>query len=1117
MSHNVRRHSNMTLVWTVCSLLLLTGAVAPVPAMAEESAVLEEIVVTGTRLKRDANLTGALPVQTISSEDIRLSGEFSITDIVNDVPALLSSVSSEQSVDSTLDDGANVLNLRGLGVNRTLTLVDGRRHVGGIQGSSAVDVGSIPLKLIDRVEVLTGGASAVYGADAVTGVVNFILKDDYEGFEIDANYGLSEEGDGQQTSISAIWGRNFNDGQGNITVAIDYRGDDGLQVSDRSGAEFIGSSRDWVNPALRFQQGDIGADTPNFAQFFNFANTGLTNFGLPIPTSDDFIADYTAQFGMAPNLTAAETALINRAANAPQRAVLPGRTFPFTSGYGYIIPGNPFTFAGFDPETPIDLDGNGNPDCLDSFTGYNSVFGAASFGVVGGCWNVSENGQYAPVSDGLVAGNFQGFGGDSFNTIQNRRGDVLLPDEKITVNLLGRYDLNDFVSVFGELKYVTAETDTDARPNSFWDLIFGAPDNPFLPAFIQPIANATGGVATTIDPLIFPSKRTTERETIRAVFGVEGELENGWNYEVSANFGRYTQTIENSHETIVDRFFAAVDATTDPATGQPACRVEVDPAAPALNTPFGIPAWDEGYYTFTPGAGQCVPLNIWAGQPGVTAEAINFVTTPTKTELEIEQVVFSAFLSGDSEQWFELPGGPVAFVVGAEYRDESSDASFNSFARGIIPANAAFAQGTSISDISGNNSLLFQPSLSVVNEQGDYDATDVFVEFSLPLLSEVPGAKELTLDLAARFSDYSTIGEATTWKTNVVWAPISDIALRATYSEAVRAPNITELFGPQTGTTFRPADPCDVAQIAAIAADDPTLAANFQANCIADFQAIGIDPFDGAGNYAFADPLSAAFPGVEGGNPNLGEETAETSTFGFVFEPSFVPGLSITADYWDITIEDAISAVSSQNIVDGCYRGAGLNQSFCSLFTRNGDPTSAQAGGFNFLISTDINFAEIETSGVDFSVSYAFNLGEHNFTLRGQGTKVEEINFFTNPSDLSDVDEELGEVNRPEWAGSVSASWDWRNWTVGWNAQVIGEQLVSFVEIDTARTLYGDAVFMDETWIHNLSAEYRYNEQLSIYGAVRNFTDESPFGTDRAWPASPRGRFFVLGVTYRQE
>ena len=519
----LRKHIN------VSAVVLLAATTLPLSSfvVAQSDDQIEEVVVTGSRIARDSNLTGALPVQSVSAADIKASGEFSLSDVINDIPALLGSVTSEQSIDSGFANGANVLNLRGLGAERTLVLVDGRRHVGGLQGASSVDIGSIPQALVERVEVLTGGASAVYGADAVTGVVNFILKDDFEGLEIDANYGLSQEGDGEQRALSVLFGRNFDNGRGNFTVSADIRQDDGLQVSDRRNGLAAGSSRDWVNPALRFQQGDIGSSTPNFNQYYNYANTGLTNFGLPIPSAAEFATNYSDTFGNAPTLTAAESALIAQAGSAPQRAVLPFRTFPFTSGYGYIIPGNPFTFDGFDPETPIDLNGNGTPDCLDSFTGYNSVFGAESFGVVGGCWNVSENGQYAPVTDGLVAGNFQGFGGDSFNTLQNQRGDILLPDDKVSLNFLGHYDLNDQATLFGEVKYVTQKTETDARPNSFWDLLFGAPDNPYLPDFIRPTAQATGGVAITLDPLLFNQKRSTERDTARVVLGLEGSFDNG--------------------------------------------------------------------------------------------------------------------------------------------------------------------------------------------------------------------------------------------------------------------------------------------------------------------------------------------------------------------------------------------------------------------------------------------------------------------------------------------------------------------------------------------------------------------------------------------------------------
>ncbi|MEM8489710.1 MAG: TonB-dependent receptor [Pseudomonadota bacterium] len=1082
----------------------------------EDAPELEEVVVTGSRLVGDPNVIASQPVQSIGAEDISISGEFNITDVINDIPALFSSSTSENVVDGNRagDDGTNTLDLRGLGEERTLVLVDGRRHVAGVAGTQAVDVGSIPLGLIERVEVLTGGASAVYGADAVTGVVNFILKDDFEGFEVDFQTGLSSEGDAAQSTVSAIWGRNFSNGRGNIAVALDYRNDEGLEAGER-GADgvLIGSGRDWVNPELRFQQGDIGASTPNFQQFFNFDNTGLTDFGLPIPSQEDFIADYTAQFGMAPSLTDAELALINQAANAPQRAVELGRTFPFTSGYGYIIPGNPLTFEGFDPAVNIDLDGNGRGDCLDSFTGYNSSFGAASFGVVGGCWNVGADGSYAPVRDGRVAGNFQGFGGDSFNTIQQPNSFIATPEEKITLNVVGHFDISDSMTVFGEFKYSYQENENQIQPTSFWDLIVGRADNPFLPEFIQPVADEFGAVAITIDPIALgPGRRITERDTFRLVGGIEGTFSNGWTYEVSANYGQFDQNVRQSNEMIVDRYLAAVDAVIDPATGQPACRSTVDPTAPVTGTPFDIPDFDEGYFSFTPGDGQCVPLNIWAGETGITQEAVDFVTRATDTGTKLEQTVFSAYVAGDTADFFELPAGAISFAFGAEYRKEESETSFDSFARGVIPAGAPFPEGTQVGDVSGNAQLLFQPALGNANEVGDYDATDVFVEVNVPLLSGVPGAQSLVFDAAVRASDYSTIGEAFTWKTGLSWTPIDDIRFRATFSEAVRAPNINELFAPTTGTTYRPADPCDAAQINALAADNPQLAASTQANCVADFATIGLDPFDAEGNYAFADPLSAAFPGTEGGNRDLQEETAETFTIGLVFQPSFLDGLTLTLDYWSIEIEDAIEEVTDQNIVDACYQVPTPNEAFCSQFTRNSNSVSPQFGGFNFLQVSPVNFAALETDGWDFAGQYDFNVGEHEFGIGISGTYINDLNRFSDPLDSSVVDVELGEINRPELAGNIFLDWYWQDLHVQWQTQYQDEQLLAFIEIDTFESLYGDAVVQDEFWQHDLAVSYNMKETMTVRGGIRNITDEEPFITGFATPTSARGRFFYLGL-----
>lgn len=1110
----MKNHNTPKISLVACAIAIAMGS--PMAIGQETSAAdseIEKVSVTGSRISRDSNLVSPSPIQSISAKDIKSSGEFSITDVVNDIPALFTSTTAESSIDSGFADGAQILNLRGLGSNRTLTLINGRRHVGGVQGSSAVDVGSIPVQLIESVEVLTGGASAVYGADAVTGVVNFITKRDYEGLEFDVKAGTSSEGDGEQLTLSGIYGTNFNDNKGNFVVSIDYAKDEGLRVSERKNGLIIGSARDWTNPALRFQQGQINQSTPNLAEYYNYDNTGLTNFGLPIPSQEEFMSEYTATFGSAPNLTAEELRLFEIGQTAAPRAVLPYRTFPFTSGYGYIIPGNPYTFDGFDPETDIDLDSNGVPDCLDSFSGYNSSFGAASFGILGGCWNVTENGTYRPIQDGLVAGDFEGFGGDSFNTLQQQNGYLITPSEKVSVNLMTNYEFSDEMTGFAEVKYVMQTSRNEAQPTTFWDLLFGAADNPYLPSFIQPIADQTGGVAITMDPIgIGQGKVKTERETLRFVAGVEGYLENDWEYEFSVNYGKHDRKIKGKEDqVIVDRFFSAIDAVTN-ANGNPDCRVNVDSTTEQVATPFDIPVYDPGYYSFTPGDGTCVPLNIWAGKTGITQEAVDWITADSLSSLVTEQLVISGSIAGDTSDFFEMPYGPVLFAVGAEYRDEKSTAKFDDLVLGIIPEGSPFTAGTSISDVSNNNSLVFRPALKSANETGSFDVTEVFLETSIPLVMGEKMAEELTLDLAARYSDYSTVGNTFTWKANLVYAPIADLRFRFSKSKAVRAPNITELFGPETGTTFRPTDPCNASVIEGIAANDPTAAANLQANCVAQFQEINLDPFDANGNYVYTDPLSASFGGVFGGNQNLNEETADTTTIGFVYTPEALEGLSMTVDYWSIEIDDAISAVSADDIVNGCYQGEQLNQNFCQLLSRNSNPNSPQFGGLNFIRSTAINFAKIETSGYDFSASYQFTFDAHTFDLKVSGTKVNEINYYTNPLDLTDVNPELGEVNRPEWAGNIFLGWAVGDFNVGWQSQYMDEQLVRFVEIEEyERGDYDNSVVMDPVWVHDLNVSYRYSDDTTIYGGINNLTDEEPFLTNFAFPVSPRGRYMFLG------
>ncbi|HSG89463.1 MAG TPA: TonB-dependent receptor [Pseudomonadales bacterium] len=1115
-----------------------------VPTYAQDGASgVEEVVVTGSRINR-SNVNSPQPISTISSDDIMKSGQPDLAEILNDNPALLSTVSSSNSVDSAPNNvgeasnvGGSALDLRGLGYERTLTLVNGRRHVSGVEGTSSVDISTIPSGLIERVEVLTGGASAVYGADAVTGVVNFILKEDFEGFELDLSPGISSESDAESWRASALWGRNFANGRGNIVVAVQGDYDKGLRQGDRSFFDEDGPTNDDFNPARRFQGGDIVAgDTPNFAQFYDFGTTGLFPVGLRIPDADSFAADYEAEFGTAPTLTDAELALISRAANAPPRAILPGRTFNITSPYGTIALGD------FGLETPLgsepDLDGNGVTDCLQSFTGYNSSLdGAGSFGAAGGCWVIDAAGTVVPAEDGLVAGNFNQFGA-SQSYIAPERPYVIPANERYSINVNGRFAMTDKAELFWESKYVYQETKFGGGGHNFTDLLLGRPDNPFLPEELAAFANnagvgfvGEGGLRMSRDSDDWGANiSTNERETYRVVVGIRGDFEElGLNYEISGNYGKFERKLIDPEEMIADRFFAAIDAVTDPATGEAVCRSDLDASAFPATTPFDIFSFVGGgtpssFFTFTPGDGQCQPMNIWGGKGAMSQESIDFVTYTRGIDEEITQTVFNAFVAGDTAKYFNLPAGPVSFAFGAEYREEESSQTYGALDQGILPVSGVtqdgipFSAGDYVGDISDAASLGGTPSVALISSAADYDVYDVFAEVSVPLLSGKPFAEELTVDAAFRRADYSTFGSNETYSYGGVWSPVSDIMFRASYARAVRVPNLFELFAPDQGAFFRPADPCDAGQIENGA--DPALR---QANCVAALQAINVpneNIFDAQGEYAFQDPLSAGFPGVSGGNSNLDPESADTITFGFTFQPRWIEGLSMSLDYWDIEIEDAVVALSSQNIVDGCYDAPSLNNSFCALQARNDTPTSAQAGGLNFLRQTRVNFGAVETAGYDMTLNYSFEAFQSNWALSLLATKTDKLDLIQPggaPGEPEVVDPELGEMRRPEYSGQIGLDFIHGPFSLSWQTMYQDEQTLSYedgVEIETARQNYGDNAFTDAFFVHDLNGSWQFNEQILFYGGVQNLTNEEPFRTEFGYPVSSRGRYFFAGVNW---
>lgn len=1043
----------------------------------------DTIVITGSRLVRDINATAPAPVASVSADELRAAGNTDISATLREIPALLSSGTVADSLERGGGGvGQAVLNLRQLGSNRTLVLVDGRRHVSGVAGRSAVDVSSIPSALLERVEVMTGGASAVYGADAVTGVVNYVLKKDFTGLELEAQTGISSDGDGQADSLSVTYGMRLNERRGNIAFSAGYTHEREVLLGDRAFTRDNGranNSTTYQNPARRFQKGDIDPATmPNFGNYYRVGGPGPRTsriaFGNPIPTAAQFATLFP---GATP--TAAEQALIDRAANAPLRVIAAQPVFAISSTAGLIFRAD-FDFFN------ADINNNGISDCNESFVGWTGFGG-------GGCYVSTPGGGVKIFEDGLVSTAQNQFGGDG--ALERTNETSLVPgSERFYAAVVGQYDFSPAVELYWDAKLVRSTTISRNSYNTFFDTAFIATDNPWLPAALRADATEAGGLLVSRDNIDFgPGKSTAKRDTFRLVTGLRGELGESHTYDLSVNAGRTNISNTFSNAVLADRFMAAIDAVRAP-DGRIVCRSDLDPTA-VPSAPF-LPEIETGFFTFTPGDGQCRPANLFNGSFSVSPEAVAFFTRPSTDRFKLDQLVLNLSVTGDSANWFNLPGGAVQYAVGAEHRREKSKSTFSNEDLGILD------DGSFIGDVSGNVNLLFDDQVRVFNAGGKFSVSEVFAEARLPLLKDMPFAHELNLDAAVRYADYSTVGGTFTWNTAATWAPMPDFKLRGSYSKAIRSPDIFELFSPQQAETFRPSDPCSISDInQRIAAGLPN-ATTRKANCAAALTALGINPD------TYEDPLTARFAGTSGGNPELNEEQATTWTAGFVITPRALPGFSVSLDYYNIEIEDAIAAVTAQNIVNSCYDLPSFPNQFCGLFDRRADN-----GGFATLRQVQVNSGRIETSGVDVALRYQFRLGGDRIALGATLNWIEKLNRFFDPVQRDLVNPGLGELSVPEWAGVTSASWTRGKFTLGWRGQYIGKQAVAgVIQIEDLATEFGPEGLAPAMWVHSLSASWQYSPNLTISGGVNNVTAEKPYRASSAYPVSGVGRTFFAGV-----
>lgn len=1011
------------------------------------------IVVTGSRIARP-NLESTTPVTVISGEQLFNQGNINVGDSLNDLPQLRSTFGQTNAGRFLGTTGLNLLDLRGLGTQRTLTLVNGRRHVPSdiLNNGVSTDVNTIPNDLIERVDVVTGGNSAIYGSDAIAGVVNFILKDNFEGVQLRGHASINGEGQFGGQYVSAMAGKNFADGRGNVTVHAEYSHQDRVYGSEVS---WLRNSQDGflvtdVDTA-GLAQGSDGF--PDRAYFRNISSASIYYNGLvPIaqPTTNAKCGTGLVGTNGAPSTT--------------------GGT-PFNCTYIFTADGK------LVPQTGTRL-------------------GTGPIGSI-----INSNGQTGRELQLLT---------------------VLPKQERFNVNLLAHYEISPAVVPFVEAKFVKIRTQgQQSTPAFVQGSTYGDSrerprlDNPYLdPAARTLIANellasglrsnsltsrtaltAADRAAIAAGTYRFTVARflqdlgtrdeKSDREVFRIVGGLRGDFNNDWKYELSLNYGEVKENTTILGNIIPQRFLLAMDAARDPATGRIVCRSQIDPAAAyAYDSDADLAAE----------IASCVPYNPFGAADNSAAKA--YITQDTVSNAKLSQFVASAFLSGTTSSFFNLPGGPVGFALGGEYRREKLFYQ----ADPIVEAGRTFY----------NALPTFEPE--------PFEVKEAFGELRVPLLRDLPLIEELTLTGAARVSDYGgAVG--TTWAYNggFEWQVIQDIRVRGQYGRSVRAPNLTETSFPLT-QNFAPgfSDPCLPQNIANNA--------NRATNCAADLGALLNDP-------GFRSLPSYSLEYLSGSNPNLTSEKSDSYTLGAVFTPRFMPGLSLTVDYFNIKVKDVITSVSAQQLVNTCYDLPTLDNPFCALIERyrgtGAGPNDEVPGQIleKDLVVAGVNFASRNVRGIDFDLGYSTKLGaDTDLRTRLIYTHLFTRSNFENPSTPTFENRILGELGDPQ---------DEFRWTVdlkkgpvtfGYTMQYIGPQVLNLYEDvnplqdRTAQNAdYADIMEYPAVFYHDVRFGFELENGFEFNLGVDNVLDTNPpLGLTGIGGGSGiyrvRGRNFYAGV-----
>ena len=853
--------------WTVMLFgVLITAPIAmqTAPAQGQQAQEIEEVIVTGTRL-RDPNVISSSQITTVQIEDISDRGITRVEDYLNDLPQ----ISPGQAITaSNGSSGTATVNVRNLGCARTLVLINGQRLAPGTTGGgNCADLNSIPTLLLERVEVLTGGASSVYGSDAVAGVVNFILDDDFEGFKANYMHSFYQHNNDN---------REFRD----LVRSYDYQlADDNVTTgeTDKLAVAFGGSIFDGRGHITGFIE---KTDTAPILQGdYDISACALTRGKSACGGSSTIPPGRWADFEAYESLgyvNTADPSIIGLDLKVQGDEFVPrdGQTFNYNPTNFFQRPDERLN-AGFFGNFEI----NDNIEAYANFRSMQSESNAqiAYSGTFG---NISSLPCFNPLLSrqqyDTACGNWARMGGDH---------------------------APDFASAAEALAYISS-----------LDLAVGDGD---IIGYRAPLVslkrNVEGG----------PRQDVTTYENTVSIYGLRGDIANGWTYDVSYQLSDVEYTSEYRNDLSVIAMNRAIDVIS--VNGTPTCIA-------ALN----------GTDT------SCIPYDLFSGgMPGDGgiqgvidggAELQQYIANSTFVLGTGKQRIIQAVASGEVP--LTLPGAPspISAALGIESKDLSTDF------RPDRPSRTGDRSG------SGGATLPLA---------GGYDVNEYFVELGIPVLDN------LSFDAGYRFADYSTGNSTDTYKLGAFLRVSDDMAFRASYQSAIRHASLSELFQAQGfNLVDLPDDPCGTSMTASQAACANTgLAPNLY----------------GRNLKSPADQYNI----LQGGSPEVEPEEAESFTAGLVVTPAFIDGLTLTLDYFDINVEKGIGTIPAATALQKCL-DTGIS-TFCNLINRNPVNGSLWLTG-GYISAQTTNLSEENIEGVDIIFDYSFDTPVGPVDLQGVST-----------------------------------------------------------------------------------------------------------------------------------